>query len=515
MGACAICSSEFGETDEFCPGCGYQPEPPESVSIPLSVAGATALVAYPDWGVFLIEGEQPQLRLAWATSGEELPTEVRVCKRALSELVDLGLVAEADPQRPELPGQLAYSMPPGELLSDAKLEDRRRRHQLLLGLAENLEESSRSALVWLDLSPDLVWLGADRLVPLGVWRILELDRHPEDQAPPVAWTSLCAPPECGMGQLPTPAAQYFSWGKLASELLSEVERYPAWQAVLSGCLLEDPAERLSSLEDLLAELRRALRVPVCRLGMGSEARGVQVVGASDRGPLRHEQQDRWGAWVADDGSRGFAAVADGMGGGELRGLAAEWALDELLAWLPDAQDPLDSEELRQAACRASERVLAFREGLGLLEAMGTTLTALVWSGEERVVLHVGDSRGYCSRAGEPFVQKTTDHVTDDPEAAQAGAITSAIDGGEFRADVTPFHSMESEAWLLCSDGFWTPAERGALMPSLTVGDALEPGPLLAKVRELEEEQLELLQIADNATVVAVSFSDHPPTEPSP
>ena len=56
--------------------------------------------------------------------------------------------------------------------------------------------------------------------------------------------------------------------------------------------------------------------------------------------------------------------------------------------------------------------------------MGTTLTALLWSGSQLGLLHVGDSRAYLVRDGEVF-QITQDHTL----------VQSLLDEGKITAVV--------------------------------------------------------------------------------
>jgi serine/threonine protein phosphatase PrpC len=63
--------------------------------------------------------------------------------------------------------------------------------------------------------------------------------------------------------------------------------------------------------------------------------------------------------------------------------------------------------------RLSPKALRLYDDLGLLPApsgeAGTTLTAMLWSGSELALVHIGDTRAYLLRDGELF-QGTHDHT---------------------------------------------------------------------------------------------------------
>ncbi len=393
-------------------------------------------------------------------------------------------------------------LPSGALLSTSLTElSVRERLVGLLDLARRVERARREQLLWLDLSPDLVWRSGSALYPVAVWRVARLGLADSVVGEP--WGGACSPPECALGQPASASSPLFSWARLAQQLVGPTELPGVWRAVLEACLRTDPLERLASLEEVFEELEAAMEPTIDP--EGREGAWGRVAGRSDRGPLRSEQEDRWTAWVGADGARGLAAVADGMGGGVFGGLAAEWALAGLVQASEAPTDMVDA--CRQAILATSRRIQRFREALQLLECMGTTVVALIWEGSGRTVLHAGDSRAYRAPAGAPrFELETRDHAPVDGGAT--GGVTNAVDGGEVLVEANSWQAVPAgERWLLCSDGFWSPAETVGLFDRTAPEDVNDPGRLLASVRQAEEEQLSLLQIADNATVVLVEL--HP------
>ena len=126
----------------------------------------------------------------------------------------------------------------------------------------------------------------------------------------------------------------------------------------------------------------------------------------------YPREHRWSTQVR--GQRLFA-VADGAG--DDAGASAA-ALDALAA-LDDAEpgpDPLGA--LDGAVSRAAEAVAAHASGTG-----GTTLTAVLLSGDRALVAHVGDSRAYVVRDG-GLERLTRDHTV----------VQSLIDEGRLTED---------------------------------------------------------------------------------
>ena len=148
------------------------------------------------------------------------------------------------------------------------------------------------------------------------------------------------------------------------------------------------------------------------------------------------------------------AVADGVGAtGGAR--AAEAAVTALRDW-PGA----DLGNLVAAARAAGDAVTALGDGE---DRPMTTLTALVRSGSQLGLVHVGDSRAYLRRGGELF-RLTQDH-TYVQTLVDAGELTSEaatrhpqrallvrVLGGEGDADISLRTALAGDRYLLCSDG---------------------------------------------------------------
>ena len=182
---------------------------------------------------------------------------------------------------------------------------------------------------------------------------------------------------------------------------------------------------------------------------------------SDVGLLREGNEDS--AYV---GPR-LLAIADGMGGhaaGEVASAVAISAIAPLDEQnLASSEDMLDA--LAAAVASARDTLHEMSVSDPSVEGMGTTLTALLWSGAQVAVCHIGDSRAYLLRDGDLY-QITRDHtliqsLVDEgrlsPEAAanhpQRSLIMRALQGStDVEPDLAMHEAMLGDRYLLCSDG---------------------------------------------------------------
>ena len=180
---------------------------------------------------------------------------------------------------------------------------------------------------------------------------------------------------------------------------------------------------------------------------------------SDVGLLREGNEDS-----AYAGPR-LLAVADGMGGhahGEVASAVAIATLAPLDEDVPGA-DLLGI--LENAVREANETLHRMVESDPAFEGMGTTLTAILWSGARMALCHVGDSRAYLLRGGE-LHQITHDHtlvqslidegrISEDEAAShpQRSLLLRALDGrGVVEPDLSLREARQGDRYLLCSDG---------------------------------------------------------------
>jgi len=186
---------------------------------------------------------------------------------------------------------------------------------------------------------------------------------------------------------------------------------------------------------------------------------LRYAARSDVGLLREGNEDSAYA------SGRLLAVADGMGGHAHGEVASSVAIAAMSSLDVDAQGG-DLLSAIEAAVRDANRKLHEMVGRDpSLKGMGTTLTAMLWSGTRVALVHVGDSRAYLLRAGELY-QITHDHtlvqslvddgrITQDEAAThpQRSILLRALDGsGEVDPDLSLREAQVGDRYLLCSDG---------------------------------------------------------------
>ncbi|MCX5084510.1 protein phosphatase 2C domain-containing protein [Streptomyces sp. NBC_00401] len=194
--------------------------------------------------------------------------------------------------------------------------------------------------------------------------------------------------------------------------------------------------------------------------------GIRYAALSDTGLVRESNQD-----TAYAGCR-VLAVADGYGSGGATASAA--AVDVLKRFETDSVPAGDLLSLLEDAVEEAKRAVHGVPSAGSSSdeasraAVGTTLTAMLWTGAQLALVHIGDSRVYLLRAGELFqithdhtlVQSMVDEGRISPEEAlshpQRSLLTRALGQG---ADETPdmrlHDAQHGDRYLLCSDGLST------------------------------------------------------------
>jgi protein phosphatase len=186
---------------------------------------------------------------------------------------------------------------------------------------------------------------------------------------------------------------------------------------------------------------------------------LRYVARSDVGLIREGNEDSGYAGPF------LLAVADGMGGHA----AGEVASSVALATLAHLEDDVPSVELLDALATAvnlaNEAISDMVEKHPQLDGMGTTLTALLWSGRRLGLVHVGDSRAYLLRDGQ-FQQITHDHtfvqqlqdegrITADEAAVhpQRSLLLRCLDGrSNPEPDLSVREVLTGDRYLVCSDG---------------------------------------------------------------
>ncbi|MFF1716936.1 protein phosphatase 2C domain-containing protein [Streptomyces sp. NPDC058268] len=217
--------------------------------------------------------------------------------------------------------------------------------------------------------------------------------------------------------------------------------------------------------------------------------GIRYAALSDTGLVRESNQD-----TAYAGSR-LLAVADGFGkGGARASAAAVNAFKHLQTDGVPAGNLLNV--LEDAIEQAKQAVHDAGTGASREEA-GTTLTAMLWTGSQLALVHIGDSRVYLLRDGELFqithdhtkVQSMVDEGRLSPEEAtshpQRSLLIRALgQGADTTADMRLHNAQQEDRYLLCSDGL------------STVVPIEELRRVLSEIREPEQAVRELITLAN-------------------
>ncbi|OLZ63681.1 protein phosphatase [Streptomyces sp. IMTB 2501] len=235
---------------------------------------------------------------------------------------------------------------------------------------------------------------------------------------------------------------------------------------------------------------------------------LRFAAGSHKGMIREGNEDSGYA-----GPR-LLAIADGMGGQA----AGEVASSEVISTLVTLDDDVPGSDiltsLGQAVQRANDQLRAMVEEDPQLEGMGTTLTALLWTGQRLGLVHVGDSRAYLLRDG-VLTQITQDHtwvqrlvdegrITEEEATThpQRSLLMRALGSGDHvEPDLSIREVRAGDRYLICSDGL------SAVVSHQTIEETL------ASYQGPQETVQELIQLAlrgggpDNITVIVADVLD--------
>lgn len=245
--------------------------------------------------------------------------------------------------------------------------------------------------------------------------------------------------------------------------------------------------------------------PTGEVGMSLSLR---FAAGSHKGMIREGNEDSGYA-----GPR-LLAIADGMGGAAAGEVASSEAISTIVALDDDipGSDVLTS--LGQAVQRANDQLRSMVDEDPQLEGMGTTLTALLWTGQRLGLVHVGDSRAYLLRDG-VLTQITQDHtwvqrlvdegrITEEEATThpQRSLLMRALGSGEHvDPDLSIREVRAGDRYLICSDGL------SGVVSHQTLEDTL------ASYQGPQETVQELIQLAlrgggpDNITVIVADVLD--------
>lgn len=209
---------------------------------------------------------------------------------------------------------------------------------------------------------------------------------------------------------------------------------------------------------------------------------LRYAARSDIGLVRKNNQDSGYAGPH------LLVVADGMGGHAGGDIASSLAIREMAPLDSVPPGPHAQDLLRDSILDAHQRLLERVDEDPRLTGMGTTVTALLRTGDRITLAHIGDSRAYLLRNRE-LVQLTHDHtfvqtLVDDGRLTPAEAehhpqrsvlmrvLSDVIDDVE--PDLFELDPRLGDRYLLCSDGLSGVVSADTLLETLSVGQ--DPGP---------------------------------------
>ncbi|HET9517735.1 MAG TPA: protein phosphatase 2C domain-containing protein [Actinoplanes sp.] len=188
---------------------------------------------------------------------------------------------------------------------------------------------------------------------------------------------------------------------------------------------------------------------------------LRCAAVTDRGHVRSSNQDCLFA-----GSH-LLAVADGMGGMAAGDVASAIAIEAMKSLDTQIDDDRQMDALHKALEEANGRIADTVTADPALQGMGTTLTAMLFSGGRAALAHVGDSRAYLLRDGrlnqltkdDTYVQMLVDQGLIRPEEAgshpRRAVVTQALQGEPVSPSYVVVDPEPGDRWLLCSDGLTT------------------------------------------------------------
>jgi PPM family protein phosphatase len=192
---------------------------------------------------------------------------------------------------------------------------------------------------------------------------------------------------------------------------------------------------------------------------------IKVVRQTHVGLHREHNEDA----VASDLSIGLLLLADGMGGYKAGEVASEIAVLLIAAELTESMlnKPRVSaaKMLIEAVKKTNETIYQISQQEPQCAGMGTTLVAGIFSNNQLIVGHIGDSRMYRLRAGQ-FTQLTEDHsliqeqvnaglITPEQAAVSTkkNLVTRALGvDTEVKLGVQTLAVEVEDVYMLCSDG---------------------------------------------------------------
>ncbi|MET7393129.1 BofC C-terminal domain-containing protein [Dactylosporangium sp. NPDC005572] len=242
---------------------------------------------------------------------------------------------------------------------------------------------------------------------------------------------------------------------------------------------------------------------------------LRYAARSDRGLIRSGNQDSVYA-----GPR-LLAVADGMGGMAAGDVASNIVIATMAPLDEDVPGNAMIDTLRSAVDLANQQIRDAVEENPAMEGMGTTLTAMLFSGTKMGMVHIGDSRAYLVRDGEfaqvtkddTYVQMLVDEGRISLEEAnshpQRSLLTRALDGRDADPEYSVRQVKPGDRYLLCSDGLSGVVSAETI--EATLREYIDPNQCASRLVELALRG----GGPDNITVIVADVTDEDIVEARP
>ena len=202
--------------------------------------------------------------------------------------------------------------------------------------------------------------------------------------------------------------------------------------------------------------------------------------------------------------RWLYAVADGMGGHAAGEVASAAVIESLCRHDASVGQTALLEILGQAVAEANGEVARKAAEEPARRGMGTTLTAMLWSGDRFALAHIGDSRAFRLRDGE-LSQITEDHVMGklvSNAGYMAPVLARYLDGRPDRSpDLSVREARPGDRYMICSDGLSPVISTEAIQDVLV--SIADPGEVASHLVALAEAA----GGPDNVSVIVIDVSE--------
>jgi protein phosphatase len=225
---------------------------------------------------------------------------------------------------------------------------------------------------------------------------------------------------------------------------------------------------------------------------------LRAAAASVPGLVRQGNED------AVYAGRWLFAVADGLGGHAAGELASAAVIEALRAYDRDIDESEALKTLSRAVREANAEVARCAAEDPARRGMGTTLTAVLRTGERLAVAHIGDSRAFRLRRGQ-LRQITEDHVMSNLVSNAGGLaeyIVRFLDGRPDRSPDLILRDLQpGDRYMLCSDGLSPVVGDDAVCEALAAASA--PDMVVRELVALADAE----GAPDNVSVIVIDVEE--------